>query len=76
MTSNEIKEFCKEYKFTYSELAKQIGWGEASLRTTIGNGKISDQTAASIKLLQENIKLKAELEEWNLIKTTLKKALS
>ena len=76
MTSNEIKEFCKEYGFTYGELSEKIGWGEASFRTTIGNGKISDQTATAINLLRDNIKLKAELEEWNIIKTTLKKALS
>jgi hypothetical protein len=76
MTADEVKAFCKEYDFTYGELAEKIGWGEASLRTTIGNGKISDQTAAAINLLRENIKLKAELEEWNLIKNTLKKALS
>lgn len=76
MTSNEIKEFCKEYNFTYGELAKKIGWGEASFRATIGSGKISDQTAAAIELLRENIALKTELEEWHLIKSTLKKALS
>ncbi len=76
MTSNEIKEFCKEYGFTYGELAKKIGWGDASFRTTIGNGKISDQTAAAIELLRENITLKSELEEWHVIKSTLKKALS
>lgn len=76
MTSNEIKEFCKEYGFTYGELAKKIGWGDASFRATIGSGKISDQTTAAIELLRENIALKAELEEWHLIKTTLKKALS
>ena len=76
MTKNEIKEFCKEYGFTYGELAEKIGWGEASFRTTIGNGKISDQTATAIKLLQENIALKAEIEEWHIIKSTLKKALS
>lgn len=76
MTSNEIKAFCKEYGYTYGELAEKIGWREASFRTTIGNGKISDQTAAAIKLLQENIALKAEIEEWHVIKSTLKKALS
>lgn len=76
MTAEEVKEFCKEYGFTYGELAQKIGWGEASLRTTIGNGKISDQTAAAIELLRENIALKAELEEWRLLKNTLKKALS
>ena len=76
MTSNEIKEFCKEYGFTYGELAEKIGWGDASFRATIGSGKISDQTAAAIELLRENIALKAELEEWRLIKSTLKKALS
>ena len=76
MTSNEIKEFCKEYGFTYGELAEKIGWGDASFRATIGSGKISDQTAAAIELLRENIALKAELEEWHVIKSTLKKALS
>ena len=76
MTADEVKEFCKEYGFTYGELAEKIGWGEASFRTTIGNGKISDQTAAAIALLRENIALKAELEEWHVIKSTLKKALS
>lgn len=76
MTADEVKAFCKEYGFTYGELAEKIGWGEASFRTTIGSGKISDQTAAAIELLRENIALKADLEEWRLIKSTLKKALS
>lgn len=76
MTADEVKEFCKEYGFTYGELAEKIGWGDASFRATIGSGKISDQTAAAIKLLQENIALKTELEEWHVIKSTLKKALS
>jgi hypothetical protein len=76
MTSNEIKAFCKKYDFTYGELAEKIGWGDASFRATIGSGKISDQTAAAIELLRENIALKAELEEWHLLKSTLKKALS
>lgn len=76
MTSNEIKAFCKEYGFTYGELAEKIGWGDASFRATIGSGKISDQTAAAIALLRENIALKTELEEWHVIKSTLKKALS
>ena len=76
MTVDEVKAFCKEYGFTYGELAEKIGWGEASFRATIGSGKISDQTAAAIALLRENIALKSELEEWHIIKSTLKKALS
>lgn len=76
MTADEVKAFCKEYGFTYGELAEKIGWGEASFRATIGSGKISDQTAAAIALLCENIALKSELEEWHVIKSTLKKALS
>ena len=76
MTADEVKAFCKEYGFTYGELAEKIGWGEASLRATIGSGRISDQTAAAIELLRENIALKSELEEWHVIKSTLKKALS
>lgn len=76
MTADEVKAFCKDHGFTYGELAEKIGWGEASLRATIGNGKISDQTAAAIELLRENIDLKAELSEWIRLKETLKKALS
>lgn len=76
MTADEVKAFCKDHGFTYGELAEKIGWGEASLRATIGSGKISDQTAAAIELLRENIDLKAELSEWIRLKETLKKALS
>lgn len=73
MTSEELKQFCKEKNLTYKELAEKIGWSEASLRTTISNGKISDQTAAAVRLLKETMDLKAELADWETIKAIIKK---
>ncbi|EAH9150328.1 transcriptional regulator [Campylobacter jejuni] len=72
MTAQEVKDFCKEYNFTYKDLAQKLGWSEPSLRATIASGKISEQTSAAINLLKETIELKKQLKDWETIKTILK----
>lgn len=62
INSQNIKIFCKTYKMSYRELADEIGMTEASIKTAVSIGKISNQTQASIRML---IKIKEQEKRLN-----------
>ncbi len=72
MTSEELKAFCKERNLTYKELAERIGMSEATLRSNISKGIISEQTARAIELLKHIEALENELKEFQALKEILK----
>lgn len=72
MTSEELKAFCKERNLTYKELGEAIGMSEATLRSNISKGIISEQTARAIELLKHIEALENELKEFRALKEILK----
>ncbi len=70
MTTQDIKDFCREQGFTYKELAELIGMTEGGLKNAFTTEKVSTQTEKSIILLKENLQLKKKLEDLNNFLTT------
>lgn len=75
MSENLIKKSCKELNLTYKQLGELIGYSEASLKTIVSKGAISENLTKSIELLKENIELKNKLSEVETLKNTLKNLL-
>lgn len=75
MTSEELKQFCKERNLTYKELGELIGMSEGGLQNAVKKNNISDQTAKAIELLKEIERLKEQLVDYENLKQTLKKCL-
>ncbi|EAH8149300.1 TPA: helix-turn-helix transcriptional regulator [Campylobacter coli] len=75
MTSEELKQFCKERNLTYKELGELIGMSEGGLQNAIKKDSISDQTTKAIELLKEIEILKEQLADYENLKQLLKKAL-
>lgn len=72
---NLIKKTCKELGMTYRELAKEIGYSEGALKTSVSTDKVSSSMDKAISLYIENKELKAKLEKAESIKETLKEWL-
>ncbi|MGI7210295.1 transcriptional regulator [Campylobacter coli] len=72
MTSEELKQFCKERNLTYKELAELIGFGEGAVKNAISTKKISFQMAHAINMLKKIFELEAKLEKAEAIKKDFK----
>ncbi|ENH3835505.1 transcriptional regulator [Campylobacter jejuni] len=72
MTSEELKQFCKEQGLTYKELAELIGFGEGAVKNAISTEKISFQMAHAINMLKKIFELEAKLEKAEAIKKDFK----
>ncbi|TKX28236.1 transcriptional regulator [Campylobacter estrildidarum] len=72
MTSEELKQFCKERNLTYKELGELIGFGEGAVKNAISTEKISFQMAHAINMLKKIFELEAKLEKAEAIKKDFK----
>ena len=75
MEENIVKRVCKELGISYQELADILGVGISTINNSASTGKVSKQLETAINLYLKNIELEKELEEYNNLKATLKKAI-
>jgi len=70
---NIIKEVCRKYNLSYSELAHEVGSTQSTVSTSASTGKVSKPLERSIQLYIENQKLKEEAEEFHEFKQIITK---
>ncbi|MCT7596399.1 metal ABC transporter substrate-binding protein [Aliarcobacter butzleri] len=69
---NIIKDFCKEFNMTYSQLAKAIGYKTDTINKAASTGNISEQIRRAIELYEDNITLRNSINEYFQLKAMLK----
>lgn len=72
---NIIKQVCKDLSLTYKNLAFDIGYKPDTINKAASTGKVSEQLQRAIEMYLENLKLKHELNEFNVLKSTLRNIL-
>jgi len=70
--TNIIKEVCKEYNFTYKQLAEEIGYSESAIKTAISTNKISNSMERAIELFRENTELKKKVLSFSSFRENLR----
>ncbi len=70
-SDNLIKQTCKELNLTYKQLGELIGYSEATLNKNASTGEISKAIEVAIKLYLETLRLKKELEKFELLKSLI-----
>ncbi len=68
---NIIKQVCKDLNMTYKSLAFELGYKPDTINKAASTGKVSDQLNKSIEFYLENLRLREELKQFELIKLTL-----
>jgi hypothetical protein cfetvA_04475 len=68
---NLIKQTCKELNLTYKQLGELIGYSEATLNKNASTGEISKAIEVAINLYLETLRLKKELEKFELLKSLI-----
>ncbi len=68
---NIIKQVCKDLNMTYKSLSFELGYKPDTINKAASTGKISDQLNKSIEFYLENLRLREELKQFELIKQTL-----
>jgi hypothetical protein len=71
LNPNLIKSVCKDLNSTYKILAFELGYKPDTINKAASTGKISEQLKKAIELYLENLRLKEELKNFNLIKESL-----
>uniref|UniRef100_UPI003AF8C2CD transcriptional regulator n=1 Tax=Campylobacter fetus TaxID=196 RepID=UPI003AF8C2CD len=69
--TNLIKATCKELGLTYKQLGELIGYSEATLNKNASTGEISKAIEVAISLYLETLRLKKELEKFELLKSII-----
>lgn len=72
---NIIKAVCSDLEITYKALASEIGYKADTINKAASTNKISEQIYKAIEMYLENLRLKEELKDFEIIKMTLKKIL-
>ena len=75
LNPNIIKHVCKDLNLTYKKLAFELGYKPDTINKAASTGKISEQLNKAIELYLENLRLKAELKNYDLIKQTLQNVM-
>jgi hypothetical protein len=75
LNPNIIKHVCKDLNLTYKKLAYELGYKPDTINKAASTGKISEQLNKAIELYLENLRLKAELKNYDLIKQTLQNVM-
>lgn len=76
LNPNIIKQACKDLELTYKKLSSEIGYKPDTINKSASTGKISEQLNRAIEMYIENLKLKDELKDFDIMKNTLSKILS
>lgn len=71
LNPNLIKNVCKDLNLTYKTLASELGYKPDTINKAASTGKVSEQLNKAIELYLENLRLKDELRNFNLIRQTL-----
>ncbi len=71
LNPNIIKQVCKDLNLTYKKLSFELGYKPDTINKAASTGKISDQLNKAIELYLENLRLKEELRDFDVIKQTL-----
>lgn len=71
LNPNLIKTVCKDLNIPYKVLAIDLGYKPDTINKAASTNKVSEQLNKAIELYLENLKLKDELRNFNLIKETL-----
>ena len=72
---NVIKQVCKDLNLTYKKLSYELGYKPDTINKAASSGKISFQLSKAIELYLENLRLKEELKDFELIKQTLQNVM-
>lgn len=75
LNPNVIKQVCKDLNLTYKKLSYELGYKPDTINKAASTGKISDQLSKAIELYLENLRLKEQLKDFNLIKQTLQNVI-
>lgn len=76
LNPNIIKQVSKDLAITYKKLSSEIGYKPDTINKSASTGKISEQLNKAIEMYIENLKLKDELKDFDIMKKTLSKILS
>lgn len=72
---NIIKAVCNDLNITYKILANEIGYKADTINKAASTNKISEQINKAIEMYLENLRLKEELKDFEIMKMTLRKIL-
>ncbi|WP_228200564.1 hypothetical protein [Arcobacter peruensis] len=72
---NVIKHVCKDLNLTYKKLSFELGYKPDTINKAASTGKVSDQLSKAIELYLENLRLKEELKDFDVIKQTLQNVM-
>jgi len=67
---NIIKQVCKDLGLTYKKLSLELGYKPDTINKAASTGKISEQLNKALELYLENLRLKEELKDFDIIKQT------
>ena len=72
---NVIKQVCKDLNLTYKKLSFELGYKPDTINKAASTGKVSDQLSKAIELYLENLRLREELKDFDVIKQTLQNVM-
>tara|TARA_B100001063_G_scaffold13591_1_gene10581 strand:- start:2974 stop:3744 length:771 start_codon:yes stop_codon:yes gene_type:complete len=72
---NVIKQVCKDLNLTYKKLSYELGYKPDTINKAASTGKVSDQLSKAIELYLENLRLKEQLKDFDVIKQTLQNVI-
>ena len=75
LSPNIVKQVCKDLSITYKILSLELGYKPDTINKAASTGKISEQLLKATNLYLENLKLKEELKDFEIIKQTLKNVM-
>jgi len=70
---NLIKKVCRDQKLSYAQLAKEIGYGEDTIKKSASSGKLSKPLEKAIELFLKSKSLEEELNLFSQLKLILTK---
>lgn len=75
ISAEELKNFCKEHKMTYKELALILGISEGGLLNALSSEKISKSVSAAFILYKKLLEAERKLQDYEQLRTLLLKLL-
>jgi hypothetical protein len=75
LNPNVIKQVCKDLGLTYKKLSYELGYKPDTINKAASTGKVSEQLKKAIELYLENLRLREELKDFDVIKQTLQNVM-
>ena len=75
LNPNVIKQVCKDLGLTYKKLSFELGYKPDTINKAASTGKVSEQLKKAIELYLENLRLREELKDFDVIKQTLQNVM-